>query len=73
MAIKTTLAQIEEVQTAISSIMTGGQSYTLDGQTFTRADLDKLTQREKLLLSKYNAETRCNKPRVSSASFAGEG
>lgn len=71
MALKTTLAQLEEVQTAITTIMNVGQSYTIDGQTFTRANLDKLTERESMLLARYNVETRVNKPRVSSSSFAG--
>jgi hypothetical protein len=71
MAILTTLEQLEEVQAAISAIMTTGQSYSIDGQSFTRADLDKLTIRETMLLKRYAAETSANRPRVSSTSFIG--
>ncbi len=57
MAVKTTLEQIEEVQAAITEVMTsqelraGGASGTL-----VRADLDALTARETMLLDKYRGE-----------------
>ena len=42
-------AQLLAVETAITNILTTGQSYVRPGLSLTRADLDKLTQREKLL------------------------
>lgn len=71
MALMSTLAQLEEVQAAISAIMTTGQSYTIDNQTFTRASLDKLCNYEARLQAKYSAEVRANRPRVSQPSFRG--
>jgi len=58
MAVKTYLVQLEEIQTAITQIIATGQSYTLDNRSLTRADLDKLTQREKYLLTMVNREAR---------------
>lgn len=55
MALKTTLAQLEEVQAAISKVMSG-QSGTWDGKQLTLADLSVLTSRETMLLKRYNAE-----------------
>lgn len=55
MAVKTTLEQLEEVQTAISNVMKG-QSGTWDGKSVTMADLAVLTTRETLLLTRYRAE-----------------
>ena len=57
MAVKTTLEQLEEVQTAISAVMTG-QAYSIAGRALTRADLKALTEREAVLLARYNTETR---------------
>jgi hypothetical protein len=54
-AIKTTLSQLEEVQEAITKVMSG-QSGTWDGKMLTMADLDTLTQRETMLLGRYNSE-----------------
>jgi hypothetical protein len=56
----TTLQQLEEVQAAITAVMSG-QSYTFTDSngnttTVTRADLDKLTARETLLMDRYNTE-----------------
>jgi hypothetical protein len=56
----TTLQQLEEVQAAITAVM-AGQSYTFtdsngNATTVTRADLGKLTERETLLLDRYNTE-----------------
>jgi hypothetical protein len=56
MAIKTTLEQIEEVQSAISAIM-AGQSYSIAGRSLTRADLRVLNERETMLLDRYRRET----------------
>jgi len=55
MAVKTTLSQLEEVQTAISQVMSG-QSGSWDGKQLTMADLNSLTNREDMLLAKYKAE-----------------
>lgn len=57
MAIKTTLEQIEEVQAAITAVMSG-QSYSIGGRSVTRANLTQLTEREHLLISRYNRENR---------------
>jgi len=56
MAIKTTLEQLEEVQAAISKVM-GGQAYSIAGRSLTRADLKFLSEREGILLARYNAES----------------
>lgn len=55
MAIKTTLEQLEEVQAAISKVMSG-QSGAWDGKQLTMADLSQLTAREKHLQAKYSSE-----------------
>jgi hypothetical protein len=55
MALKTTLEQLEEVQTAISAVMSG-QSYSIGGRSLTRADLKALMEREEVLLRRYKAE-----------------
>jgi len=57
MAVKTTLEQLEEVQTAITAVMSG-QSYTISGRSMTRADLKALTEREEKLLARYQSESR---------------
>jgi len=57
MAVLTTLAQLEEVQTAITQILTNGQSYALQGRALSRADLEGLQKREDTLLSRYRLET----------------
>ncbi len=57
MAVKTTLEQLEEVQAAITEVMTsqelraGGASGTI-----VRADLDALNEREAMLLARYQTE-----------------
>lgn len=55
MAIKTTQEQLEEVQAAISKVMSG-QSVTIDGNVHTLASLGALTSREEKLLARYRAE-----------------
>jgi len=59
MAVKTTLEQLEEVQAAITKVM-GGQSVNIDGITITRATLDKLSEREEILLRRYKREQGTN-------------
>ncbi len=52
MALKTTLEQLEEVQAAITEVMTS-QSLTQPGGTVVRANLDALQKREEKLLARY--------------------
>lgn len=61
MAIKTTLEQLEEVQAAISAVMSG-QSYSISGRSVTKANLRELTERETLLLARYNQEQGTSGP-----------
>lgn len=49
MAIKTYTQQLEEVQTAISMIEAGAQSYSIAGRSATKANLADLYAREKWL------------------------
>ncbi len=56
MALKTTLEQIEEVQAAITAVMSG-QSYSISGRSLTKANLKELTERETMLLERYRRET----------------
>ena len=55
MAIKTTLEQLEEVQEAISALMSG-QEITIDGKKWVMADLSALEAREDKLLARYHRE-----------------
>ncbi|OPY78224.1 MAG: hypothetical protein A4E65_02378 [Syntrophorhabdus sp. PtaU1.Bin153] len=58
MAITTTFEQLEEVQAAITAVMSG-QAYTWpsSGLSVTKADLKALSDREEILLKRYRAET----------------
>jgi hypothetical protein len=56
MAIKTTLEQLEEVQAAISKVMTG-QDTSWGDKRVKLADLEMLQKREEYLLKKYYGET----------------
>jgi len=49
MAVKTYAEQLEEVQTAIATIESGAQSYSVSGRALSRADLGTLYAREKYL------------------------
>jgi len=62
-----TLAQ---VNTAIETILTGGQSVTIDGMTYTQANIGALTAlREKMM-----AETgRATRPLFRGMNFSGMG
>jgi len=55
MALKTTLEQIEEVQAAITKVMSG-QDVTMGGKSLKYADLRMLHEREDLLLQRYKRE-----------------
>ena len=53
MTLKTTIEQLEEVQAAISNILTTGQHIEASfGRKLTMADLDTLTKREEMLLER---------------------
>jgi hypothetical protein len=62
MAIKTYTEQLEEVQAAISTILTGAQSVSVSGtgggRATTFASLDALQAREKWLLEQIASEAR---------------
>ena len=72
MAILTIAAQLEEVQTAITAVM-GGQSFTLDGVTFTRASLSALQTREQYLQNQYAKSSDGNRPFMKQVNFSGMG
>lgn len=57
MAIKTTLAQLEEVQAAITKILEGGQDVSHSDKRIMYAQLKHLQEREDILLRRYYAET----------------
>ena len=57
MAIKSYTEQLEEVQTAISKIISGAQAYSVGGRNFTYADLAVLQEREKYLRVMVDRET----------------
>ena len=57
MALKTTIAQIEEVQEAITEVMTSQElDQPGDNGRVVRARLSALTKREEILLSRYHRE-----------------
>ena len=62
----TTIDQLISCQAAILAIESGEQSYSIDGQAFTKANLQSLYDREDRLLTRYNRESVVN-PRVSYA------
>ena len=71
MAIKTTTEQLEAVQTAIAQVE-AGQSWSMAGVTYSRANLDVLYKREERLLARYAAE-QGTRPVCSWAFRAGSG
>ena len=64
----TTAERLAQVEQAISDVMLAGQSYSIDGQTFQRADLDKLRAYESALKTTL-AREQGRSPRVSQADF----
>jgi len=54
LALKTVREQLEEVQAAISAVMTG-QKYEIAGRSLSRADLDSLNEREEQLIKRANS------------------
>ena len=69
MAIKTTLEQIEAVQTAIAKVE-AGQSWSQNGVSYSRASLATLYEREAMLLRRY-AREQGTRPRIRFAFSAG--
>ena len=61
MAVKTTLEQLEEVQEAITRVMTS-QEQSGAGRSIVRAQLSALQDREEKLLARYRAENRTGGP-----------
>lgn len=56
--IKTYREQLEEVQKAISEVLTGAQEATYNGQRVRKADLDMLQKREEWLVGKITSQKR---------------
>lgn len=56
--IKTYREQLEEVQKAISEVLTGAQEATYNGQRVRKADLDMLQKREEWLVGKITSQNR---------------
>lgn len=56
MAVLTTLALLESVETAISTILTSGQDVTIGDRRYKRADLGELQQLRKDLKGQYAIE-----------------
>jgi len=50
--------QLENVQAAIAAIEDSGQSYSINGRSYTRADLNTLYEREKYLRRMADRESR---------------
>jgi len=57
LTILTTTQRLEQVQTAITEILSKGQSFALSGRQTTRANLADLRAMERDLLNDYNTET----------------
>lgn len=49
MAVKTYTEQLEEIQTAISKVLTKGQAYTIEGRQLTRVEFKAMVDEEKRL------------------------
>ena len=64
MALKTTLEQLEEVQAAITAVMSG-QDVSIDGKRLSRANLGELSKREEILLARYRSEQGIGGPVLS--------
>lgn len=69
MAIATTTARLEAVQAAIAAVE-AGQSFTIDGVSFTRANLATLYKQEQYLENKLAKESG-NRPFMKSVGFGG--
>ena len=64
MALKTTLEQLEEVQAAITEVMTS-QELSGEAGRVVRAGLDSLQRREESLLIRYKAEQGTGGPAIN--------
>jgi hypothetical protein len=51
-----TIDQLNEIQTAIRALITGAQSVTLDGQTYTLERLNVLQDRERELYRRLTSK-----------------
>lgn len=76
MALLTLGEQLQEVQTAITAVMSG-QSYTIAGRSMSKANLNELTMRENTLLDRiakygynYNVETSINQKAAVNVVFS---
>ncbi len=69
--LKTTIEQLEEVQAAISAVLTN-QSYRIGSRVLVRADLEWLHKREETLLARYREESG-DKPQSMGVDFSGLG
>ncbi len=56
MTVLTTLALLEAVETAISTILTSGQDVTIGDRRYKRADLGKLQEMRRDLKAQYAIE-----------------
>lgn len=71
MAILSTTARLEAVQTAIAAVE-AGQSFMMDGVAFTRANLSTLYAQERYLENKLARESG-NRPFQKTVNFNGMG
>ena len=69
LAILSTTARLEAVQTAIAAAE-AGQSFTLDGVTFTRANVGTLYTQQRYLEGKLSKENG-NRPFIKTVNFNG--
>ena len=53
MAVLTVTQRLENIQTLIQEVETGGQAYTKGGRSLTRADLKTLYEQEAALIEVY--------------------
>lgn len=60
-----TATQLTSVQSAISAIEGGAQSYTINGRTVTKANLADLYDREEQLLARQARENRGSQFKVA--------
>lgn len=64
-----TQKQLEEVRTAITTILAGGQSYKIGTRSLTRADLSKLYEMKKELEAAVTEENSGTLGRRAAAAF----
>lgn len=67
-----TETRLKKVRDAIETILTGGESYTVDGVSYKRGDLGKLQSYEEYLENKLEKESGRVR-RVSRCRFPAEG